>query len=85
MRKRYLAAVVGIAAMSSALVGCGGLNTGTGTSTSTADAAAKPASCSDANPYLAVALPNLTNPYYVAMKQGFEDEGQRPGSKLRCK
>ena len=82
MRKRYLAAVVGIAAMSSALVGCGGLNTGTGTSTSTADAAAKPASCSDANPYLAVALPNLTNPYYVAMKQGFEDEGAKAGFKV---
>ncbi len=82
MRKRYLAAVVGIAAMSSALVGCGGLNTGTGTSPSTADAAAKPASCSDANPYLAVALPNLTNPYYVAMKQGFEDEGAKAGFKV---
>lgn len=82
MRKRYLAAVVGIAAMSSALVGCGGLNTGTGTSTSTADAAAKPASCSDANPYLAVALPNLTNPYYVAMKKGFEEEGAKAGFKV---
>lgn len=82
MRTRYLAAVAGVAAMSTVLVGCGGLNTGTGTSGSTADAAAKPASCSDANPYLAVALPNLTNPYYVAMKQGFEDEGAKAGFKV---
>jgi ribose transport system substrate-binding protein len=39
-------------------------------------AAAKPAACDGGNPFLAVALPNLTNPYYVAMKRGFEDEGK---------
>lgn len=82
MQKWKLAAVVGTAAMTSLLAGCGGLNTGTGTSGASADAAAKPASCSDANPYLAVALPNLTNPYYVAMKQGFEDEGTKAGFKV---
>ncbi len=65
--------------------GCGGLDTGTGaTPTTTAGGtesagSAIPAACTEANPYLAVALPNLTNPYYVAMKQGFEDEGKKAG------
>lgn len=63
--------------------GCAGLDTGTGAQSPTAGATGSggglPAACSEANPYLAVALPNLTNPYYVAMKQGFEDEGKKAG------
>lgn len=34
---------------------------------------ARPAACDAEKPFVAVALPNLTNPYYVAMKKGFED------------
>lgn len=54
--------------------GDGGPDTSTG-----GGAAELPASCSDENPYVAVALPNLTNPYYVAMKKGFEDGGAANG------
>ncbi len=39
----------------------------------------RPEACDTANPYVAVALPNLTNPYYVAMKKGFEDAGSAAG------
>lgn len=64
--------------------GCAGLDTGTGTQTpapggQSSGASSIPEACNAANPYLAVALPNLTNPYYVAMKQGFEDEGKKAG------
>ncbi len=66
--------------------GCGGLNTGAGTQgpavSGSAGAAAIPAACSESNAFLAVALPNLTNPYYVAMKRGFEQEGTSAGFKV---
>jgi ribose transport system substrate-binding protein len=67
-------------ALALALAGCkAALDTGTsdpaGASSSTA-AITKPAACDADKPYLAVALPNLTNPYYLAMKKGFEDEGK---------
>lgn len=77
-------AIAGLAVMTAALTGCAGLNTGAATSApgGTAAANAKPAACSDANPYVAVALPNLTNPYYVAMKKGFEEEGASAGFKV---
>ena len=39
----------------------------------------KPESCSADSPFIAVALPNLTNPYYVYMKKGFEDAGKAAG------
>lgn len=65
-----------------ALTACGAVDTGTGSSGSTGGettATELPAACSGDEPYLAVALPNLTNPYYVAMKQGFEDAGAAQG------
>jgi ribose transport system substrate-binding protein len=39
----------------------------------------RPAACDEETPYLAVALPNLTNPYYVAMQEGFEAAGEEAG------
>ncbi|MCB9138636.1 MAG: substrate-binding domain-containing protein [Caldilineaceae bacterium] len=39
----------------------------------------RPEACDSENPFIAVALPNLTNPYYVAMKQGFEDAAAEAG------
>lgn len=39
----------------------------------------RPEACDAESPYIAVALPNLTNPYYVAMKKGFEDAGKAAG------
>lgn len=85
---RTLAGVTGIAAAALLLTACGGaIDTGTGGGNAGAggtDAAApggipRPASCDGEEPLLAVALPNLTNPYYVAMKQGFEQEAAAQG------
>jgi len=39
----------------------------------------RPESCDADSPFIAVALPNLTNPYYVYMKKGFEDAGTEAG------
>jgi ribose transport system substrate-binding protein len=39
----------------------------------------RPAACDAEKPFIAVALPNLSNPYYVAMKQGFEDAAAEQG------
>jgi len=71
-----------LAALALALAGCGAVDTGTGT---TPDPGAgdggipRPAACDTENPYIAVALPNLTNPYYVAMQEGFETAGEAAG------
>ncbi|MEZ5767242.1 MAG: substrate-binding domain-containing protein [Paracoccaceae bacterium] len=37
----------------------------------------------EGEPVLGVALPNLTNPYYVAMKKSFEDNGAAQGFEVR--
>ncbi|MFV0429949.1 MAG: substrate-binding domain-containing protein [Arachnia sp.] len=39
----------------------------------------RPESCDSDTPFIAVSLPNLTNPYYVYMKQGFEEAGEAAG------
>ncbi|MDR0783345.1 MAG: substrate-binding domain-containing protein, partial [Propionibacteriaceae bacterium] len=39
----------------------------------------RPEACDAETPYIAVALPNLTNPYYIAMKRGFEEAGAAAG------
>jgi len=39
----------------------------------------RPAACDADKPYIAVALPNLSNPYYIAMKRGFEEAGAAAG------
>lgn len=44
-----------------------------------AGAIPRPAACDAESPFIAVALPNLTNPYYVAMKKGFEDAAAAAG------
>ena len=41
--------------------------------------AALPSSCKQSKPVLGVALPNTVNPYYVAMRQSFIDNGAKNG------
>ncbi|MGP9745767.1 substrate-binding domain-containing protein [Brachybacterium sp. AOP29-B2-41] len=71
------------AAAALVLSGCSSvIDTGTGDSGEAGggDAASTlPAACEEENPYVAVSLPNLTNPYYVAMKNGFEKGGEANG------
>jgi len=50
-----------------------------GADTGAAAAIPRPAACDAEKPFIAVALPNLSNPYYVAMKQGFEDAAAEQG------
>lgn len=89
MKRRHLLTTVTAVAAAAVLTlsGCSAVDDGTGSSGSDDSTGASteaadvelPASCSEDDPYLAVALPNLTNPYYVAMKQGFEDAGEEQG------
>ncbi|MBN9645290.1 substrate-binding domain-containing protein [Corynebacterium mendelii] len=77
----------GIIGLGLVLGACSGaVDTGTssesdssGSASKQADASALPESCSSDNPSIAVLLPNQTNPYYVAMKKGFEDEAKAKG------
>jgi ribose transport system substrate-binding protein len=77
------AAVAGLALVLSACSGAVDTGTGSGNTPNEGSSAAggipRPAACDEDTPYLAVALPNLTNPYYVAMKQGFETAGAEQG------
>jgi ribose transport system substrate-binding protein len=47
--------------------------------TGAAAAIPRPAACDAEKPFIAVALPNLSNPYYVAMQKGFEDAAAQQG------
>lgn len=44
-----------------------------------AGAIPRPAACDAESPFIAVALPNLSNPYYVAMQRGFEEAAAEAG------
>jgi ribose transport system substrate-binding protein len=41
-----------------------------------------PESCKQPNPLVGVALPNTSNPYYIAMRQSFIDHGKAAGFKI---
>jgi ribose transport system substrate-binding protein len=81
--QRRIALISAAAAFALLVSGCSGaIDTGTGGGSSAGSddgALARPDACDEETPYVAVALPNLTNPYYVAMKQGFEDAGEEYG------
>lgn len=78
-------ALVPPVALALALTGCSGvIDTGTGSSSESgaenaAASATIPDSCSGDKPTIAVLLPNQTNPYYVAMKEGFEQAAADKG------
>ncbi|MBW4025206.1 MAG: sugar ABC transporter substrate-binding protein [Proteobacteria bacterium] len=48
----------------------------------TSGAKLMPESCKQANPLIGVALPNTSNPYYIAMRQSFLDHGKTAGFKM---
>ena len=81
MRKSILAAVA-VAALS--LTACGAVDTGTSSPSNNGGdggegTSAIPESCEGDGALLAVLLPNQTNPYYVAMKEGFEKAAKDNG------
>lgn len=84
--QRRISMAVGVSAIAIALTACStGVESnspGSAEPTGTAGAQAsseRPAACDADNPYIAVALPNLTNPYYVAMEKGFKEAGDEAG------
>jgi ribose transport system substrate-binding protein len=87
MKKTTLMASTVIAAgLAVLLAGCtppAGTTSGAGTegaaATGTATASELPESCSSDKPVIGVALPDTTNPYYVAMRQGFLDAAEESG------
>lgn len=94
MKMRTLSVTAGLAAAGLLLAGCSGaVDTGVDEETSAATEEGaeetaeeggipRPAACDADNPYIAVALPNLTNPYYVAMQEGFEETGAELGFEI---
>jgi ribose transport system substrate-binding protein len=71
------------AALMLLLAACNAVDTGTGTPTGDDGAIPRPDACDADSPLIAVALPNLTNPYYVAMQQGFEDAAADGGFEVQ--
>lgn len=78
-RSMTLATTGAAAALLLALTGCGAVDTGTGTGGTDDGSIPRPEACDAETPYIAVALPNLTNPYYVAMQDGFQTAGEAAG------
>ena len=89
MNIKKIFAVAAAGALTVGLAACGSaVDTGTGTagggesgaSGATASTAV-PDTCKEDGALISVLLPNQTNPYYVAMKQGFEEAATEAGFK----
>lgn len=85
-KNAMLASAVTAVGLAMLLSGCtppAGPTTGAGTegaaATGTVTATDLPESCSSDTPVIGVALPDTTNPYYVAMRQGFIDTAEQLG------
>jgi len=86
MKSKYMTLAAATAvALAIGLAGCSNPATSTTTNTPAGGASdmatpsGLPASCSQANPPIGVSLPNTVNPYYIAMRQSFIDNGQAAG------
>lgn len=87
MKKSRILLGLPMAAVAFSLAACGGVNTGVSTGGngegseggSEEVAAAIPESCKEEGALIGVLLPNQTNPYYVAMKKGFEEGAKEHG------
>lgn len=79
--QRRISHALAVAALAVGLTACStGVDNGnTNEPAGSPGAADRPAACDADNPYIAVALPNLTNPYYVAMQEGFLSAGEEAG------
>jgi len=67
------------AASALALLAAACSNQATSGATAAGAATALPSSCSQSKPVLGVSLPNTVNPYHVAMRQSFLDNGAKAG------
>ncbi|WP_124055363.1 substrate-binding domain-containing protein [Arcanobacterium ihumii] len=82
--KRRVTVLAAAAALALGLSACGAVDTGASKDTKDKGSGTTiPESCKGNNPLLGVLLPNLTNPYYVAMQKGFESQGEKQGFKVK--
>lgn len=84
--KRVIALSAATVAAALAFGGCSAVDTGTTAPAPEGEEGAAvevgvPESCAADGALIGVLLPNQTNPYYVAMKQGFEEEAEANGFK----
>ncbi|QPK81745.1 substrate-binding domain-containing protein [Schaalia sp. ZJ405] len=83
-QKKWVLAIATAGALAMGLTACSGaIDTGTGKASSESDAQSVaqtiPESCKKEGALISVLLPNQTNPYYVAMKEGFETAAKDNG------
>jgi ribose transport system substrate-binding protein len=78
MKIRSSIGAVAIGVLAVLLAGCSNAVTDSGASPS-----AFPASCSQDNPTVGVALPNTVNPYYTAMQESFQENGAKLGFTIK--
>lgn len=83
MKMRNTLALLAAGALALGLAGCTNAATDGGGTEPTAGGVEFPASCSEENPTIGVALPNTVNPYYIAMQKSFEDNGKELGFDLQ--
>lgn len=79
MKMRKTLVLLAAGALALGLAGCSNAATDGGDSTPSAGGGSLPASCSGDSPSIGVSLPNTVNPYYIAMKKSFEDNGKALG------
>jgi len=79
-KKNSLAWVAMVVVLGASLVGCSNPATSSGGNDASSQGAAQlPANCSQDKPTIGVSLPNTVNPYYIAMRQSFLDNGEANG------
>jgi ribose transport system substrate-binding protein len=82
MPRRFVSLVASIVALAMLLTGCSAVTTSSTSSSTSSGSNTLPANCKSQQPTLGVSLPNTINPYYIAMRQSFLDNGQKAGFKV---
>jgi len=81
MLRRFFSLVT-LVAVIAMFTGCSAVTTSASNSSASSGGNSLPANCKSSQPTLGVALPNTVNPYYIAMRQSFLDNGQKAGFKV---
>ena len=74
-----LAALAAVSLLAMALAGC----SNAATDSSGSGSSKLPADCSSKTPTIGVAIPNTTNPYYIAMQDSFQTNGKADGYTIK--
>jgi len=79
IRRATLVTTVLASAVVLTVAGCSNPGKNSTSSSGSAGASTLPSSCKNKKPTLGVALPNTVNPYYIAMRRSFLDNGAKAG------